>query len=449
MLSLNARLLVAASIVLAAFLGLTGLALDRAFRESALSASWDRLHGQSLLLLSAAELRDGDIVIPDDLPEARYSSPASGLFAEVVSVDGHALWRSRSSLGFAVDYAEASFDGVSNFAEARTVDGRRFFTISFGGTWELDEGGERQFEFRVAEEASTFDSQVANFRASLWFWFSAAAFILLLIQGLILRWGLAPLRRVATEVREIEAGTRDKLADDYPRELRRLTDNLNELLSDGRKRLSRYRNALDDLAHSLKTPLAVLRTVAESQARDESLRVSVIKEVERMHRTVNYQLQRAAASGRVPLSTPVDVRAVTVRLRNSFEKVYADKDLRFEILVEGGIFRGDAGDLIEILGNVMDNACKWADSFVRVRFTRQCNDTNTSSTLVIDVEDDGPGFDDEDAQSALQRGVRSVSDKAGQGIGLAVVREVIEDLYGGRVEVGRSDAGGACVRLVF
>jgi two-component system sensor histidine kinase PhoQ len=447
MLSLNARLLIAASIVLAAFLGLTGLALDRAFRESALSATWDRLYGQSLLLLSAAELHGDGIVIPADLPEARYSSPASGLFAEVVSGTGDTLWRSPSSLGLELDYPKARFDGDSSFAQRTTADGDRLFTISFGVTWELDDGGERQFEFRVAEDASTFETQVANFRASLWLWFSAAALLLLLIQALILRWGLAPLRRVAKEVRQVEAGERDKLADDYPHELHQLTSNLNELLGDGRRRLERYRNAIDDLAHSLKTPLAVLRNVAVKQSHDDDLRTTVREEVERMDRTVSYQLQRAAASGKMPLSTPVDVEAVARRLCNSLSKVYADKKLQFDVIFDGGVFRGDEGDLMEILGNLMDNACKWAESTVRVRFASEAGDGQMQRPLTIDVDDDGPGFVATDVHEALRRGVRSSTEKAGQGIGLAVVRELVEDLYGGRVEIGQSDSGGARVRL--
>ena len=449
MLSLNARLLIAASVVLAAFLSFTGLALDRAFRESALSATRDRLHGQSLLLLSAAEVTATEIIIPSELPEARYSSPASGLYAEVVAPGGKIVWQSRSSLGQGVDYPRASFDGVSVFEESSTLNGRRLFANSFGITWELDSGLERRLEIRVAEDAKIFDRQVREFRSSLVSWFTASAVVLLLIQAVILRWGLSPLRRVAAEVSEIETGEREELGSNYPPELRRLTENLNELIGIGRKRLARYRNALDDLAHSLKTPLAVLRSVAENNIADANVRANVVDEVERMHTVINHQLQRGAASGKVPLSTPVDIRSTAQRLALSLAKVYARKNIEFDIVDDGGVFRGDEGDLVELLGNLMDNACKWARHRVRVRFASNFQQDAARTVLTIDVEDDGPGFDDLDETDALRRGAHTSSDKAGQGIGLAVVREVVEEIYGGRVEVGQSEAGGARVRLLF
>ena len=449
MLSLNARLLTAASIVLAAFLTLTGLALDRAFRHSALASTHDRLHGQALLLISATDIAaDGEVVL-SDLPEPRYASPASGLFAEVADGAGEVMWRSDSSLGVGVDYPAPRFDGNSYFEPATTADQSPVFVLSFGVIWELDSGEERRFQFRVAESAAGFDQQVAGFRKSLWLWFSAAAGVLLLLQASILRWGLTPLRQVASEVREIEAGRRQHLSEHYPRELHRLTRSLNELVRHGQRRLDRYRNALDDLAHSLKTPLAVLRSITDSRINDPEVGDSLSQEIERMHRAVSYQLQRAAASGRTPLSVPVDAEGIARRLAESLGKVYADKQLQLEVVHQGGVFRGDEGDLTEILGNLMDNACKWASKRVTVRFSTQESVGARPAQLLIDVEDDGPGFADSEVQSVLQRGVRSRSSKAGQGIGLAVVREVVEDLYDGQISLGTSADGGAAVRLTL
>lgn len=448
--SLNSRLLVTASVVLAAFLGLTGLTLDKAFRESALAAARDRLQAQVYLLLSAAEMDEGGgLSLPDTLPEARFASPASGLFGEVVGSGGEPVWRSASTMSFDISYPSAAYTGEAAFTPFEIDGGPTVFALSFGVTWELDGNAESRYEFRVAESTDSFTDQVAGFRRGLWGWLIAAAAVLLVLQGLILRWGLAPLRRVASEISEIEAGQRHELGSDYPKELRRLTLNLNALISHGRTRLRRYRNALDDLAHSLKTPLAVLRGAADSEASTEELRTTMREEIERMDRTVDYQLHRAAASGRTPLATAVPVVLTARRLASSLEKVYADKRLELEIRIdEATAFNGDEGDLTEILGNLLDNACKWAEHRV-VLSSPTVPAANDGSAVTLVIEDDGPGIPEAQLAIVLERGGRSSSHRAGQGIGLAVVREIVEELYGGSLVLDKGSLGGARVQLTL
>jgi len=239
-LSLTARLTLAASLVLVAFLGLTGLALERAFGTAGLAAVQDRLQGQIYTLLAAAELQgDGEFVMPRGLADARYSSPDSGLYARVVDDRDKVLWRSPSLLGFRIPYPVTGADGVAEFAPVIASDGSALFALSFSVLWESGAGRSDRFSFQVAESREILASQVAHFRRSLWSWLGGAAVALLLVQGVVLRFGLAPLRRVAAELSDIESGNRRRLSEDYPRELTSLTEGINAFIESGRGRLDR------------------------------------------------------------------------------------------------------------------------------------------------------------------------------------------------------------------
>jgi two-component system, OmpR family, sensor histidine kinase PhoQ len=445
--SLGARLRLAASVVLAAFLGLTGLTLDRAFRDSAQAAVQDRLQAQLYMLLGAANLDTFNrLTLPQTLPEARFSTPESGLYADVMDGQGNLVWRSPSLLGQALPFFPAVRNpGETHFAPLESSEGTPLFVLAFTVSWEIARNRYQTYTFRVAEAQWNFRDQIWSFRRSLWGWLLAATGVLLGAQGLILRWSLRPLRRVTAEVKEIETGQRAELSGDYPEELLPLTVNLNALLRQGHAHLERYRNALGDLAHSLKTPLAVLRGTLENGAKSEDLRHALAEQLERMNRTVDYQLQRAAASGRIALSAPLPVAPIARKILDSLAKVYAERAPRLtsEVAAET-VFYGDEGDFLEILGNLADNACKWCERQVVVRAWPVDRDGRVE--LVVEVEDDGPGIPAEQAPLLLGRGQRADPTVAGHGIGLAVVRDLVEEVYYGHLEIGRGALGGARVR---
>jgi two-component system sensor histidine kinase PhoQ len=269
------------------------------------------------------------------------------------------------------------------------------------------------------------------------------ALVLLAAQWAILRWGLSPLRRVADELTRLEQGEQERIAGDYPTEVQRLTGNLNALLARERAQRKRYRDALADLAHSLKTPLALLRAGLREQARGAAPARALDEQVDHMDRIIAYQLQRASTAGRSRLSAPQPVRPVIERMLAALAKVYADKPIAAQVDVDAAVrFRGDEGDLTELLGNLLDNAFKWARARVRVSV-----DTSRGR-LVLAVEDDGPGIAPDEAQRMLERGVRADQSMPGQGIGLAVVRDIVE-AYEGELRIERSSLGGACVKLVL
>ena len=448
MLSLNARLTLAASLVLAAFFGLTGLALERAFRDAGLAAVQDRLQGEIYTLLAAAELENGArLLMPRALPEARYASPDSGLYARVTDSQRQVLWQSPSLLGFRIPFPATRADGVAEFAPVDASNGGTLYALSFSVTWELGAERTRHLIFEVAENREILGIQMAHFRRSLWGWLGTAALALLLAQGLVLRYGLAPLRRVAVELADIESGATQRLSANYPRELEMLTEPINAFITSGRGRLERSRNALAELAHSLKTPLAVLRSALDAGGKGEELRRTLEEQTTRMHRTIDYQLQRAATSGPTPLAPAVDVAPLLSRLEDSLLKVYADKTLSMEVDVDAGLsFHGDEGDLVEIVGNLLDNACKWASACVTVRAEHRRRQDGGAG-LMLRVDDDGPGIPLDKVDAVLARGVRADATRPGHGIGLAVVREIVVEVYGGEISIGVSKLGGTVVTI--
>lgn len=447
--SLGARVLVSAAVVLTAFLGLTALALDRAFRDSAVSAARERLQAQIYMLQGTAELAaSGQVLLPDRLPDPRLDSAASGLYAQLVEPSGQIAWRSRSLVGTALEVPPLPPPGQEYFGASRTVAGVPVLSLALTVARERAPAPPRVFTLQMAEDQSALSTQVQRFRRSLTAWFVGAALVLLLAQTLILRWGLAPLRRVAREVGEVERGEKQRLEGRYPSELQALTRNLNALVAAADARLERYRNALGDLAHSMKTPLAVLRSTAESEAGDEALRPVLLEQVARLSQSVDYQLQRAAAAGRSTLGVQVAVAPLLQRVAASLRKVYASKGLSLEVEVDPGLqFRGDEGDLFEIVGNLADNACKWAGSRVRLRAEATAGRVGGSAGLRLCIEDDGPGLAPRHLDRVLRRGERADPRTEGHGIGLAVVGELVSRVYEGALSVSRSELGGACFEV--
>jgi two-component system sensor histidine kinase PhoQ len=449
-LSLNTRLLLASSVVLVAFLGSTGLVLDNAFRASVETGLRDRLQGHVYALLAASDLDpQGRLQLPVELPDPRFSLVGSGLYAEVVRDNGASVWRSKSMLGLNIPFVQTPTLGQHVFTRLTADNGTPLNSLSFTVSWETTTHSNQRYTYRVAESLTSFNAEVAHFQRSLWGWLGAAALLLLLVQGAILRWSLAPLRRVAGELRAIESGHTQRLSGDYPRELRNLTGNLNGLLENAQTHLKRYRDSLGNLAHSLKTPLAVLRGAVDSDANAAALRATAHEQLACMTHLIEYQLQRAAASGRTPLAAPVAVKPVVEGVVAALAKVYADKGVQVSLDVDASVtFHGDVGDLTEMLGNLLDNACKWCRHQIRVQIHRQPLSGSLHPVLEITIEDDGPGIPGALKARVLERGARADSAIPGHGLGLAMVQDTVM-LYRGQMTLQTSPLGGLAVRLQF
>ncbi|WP_427912417.1 ATP-binding protein [Ramlibacter sp. MMS24-I3-19] len=435
--SLRFRLFLGAALMLVAFLAGVGLAVQRAHADSSRSDRYARLQSTVYLLLAAAELDpQGTLVMPAAFPEPRLSLPGSGLYARITNVTHAQAWTSASVVGvqppfqFGVDVGQWRFDTVPG-------NGRKYLAVTTTVKWE--EGSRAApLVLSVLEDTAAFDREVRVFERTLWTWLVGAGLVLLLSQTLLLEWGLAPLRRVAREIRRIEDGEQAEVQGRYPAEISALTGNLNTLIRQERDRQTRYREALSFLAHSLKTPLAVLRTALREPA---TLPDAVAQQVQRMDDIVQHQLGRGAASGAARFAPYLVLAPVPQRVRDSLEKVYADRQLAITVDCPPELrWRLDEGDAFELLGNLMDNAAKWAKRQVAVRLWRE------GGNLRIRVDDDGPGFSD--TTSILQIHVRGDEKVPGHGVGLAVVNDLVASHHG-ELRLERSDLGGARVDIVL
>jgi len=455
--SLQSRLLIAFSVLLFGFLGLTGLVLDSAFRASIEGGAEERLQVQIYLLLANAEEDNGEFYFLQDLQEPAFGLLNSGLYGFISSTAYGILWRSDSARAFSPpsdEYFQQRLEvGQTQFDRLVGENGEVYFALSYGILWE---DGISEYSFSVIENAAPYYSEISNFRTSLWYWLGGVAVVLLLMQFLLLRWGLLPLRLIANDLKQIESGTGDKLEGVYPREIQGVTDNLNLLIETERRQQSRYRTTLGDLAHSLKTPLAVISGILPNlssevdKGNSDGVRrqvASVNEQLERMGQIVTYQLQRAVQSNdKGTLAKQVNIAATITKVLDALKKVYADKNVQVRSELDNqAVFHGDERDLLELLGNVLDNAFKYGDGIVRVSTGKS---GSRSRGVSIVVEDNGKGIPEEKQEYVLQRGARADTLVQGQGIGLAVVTDIV-DSYGGQVEVGRSDLGGAKLTILL
>ena len=446
--SIHGRLLLVASLVLVAFLGLGALALDRAFRESMDSAIRDRLQQQIYALLgAAAEDELGRMRLPEHLPNPRLASPDSGLYAAVVGESGEYLWRSRSSLGRDIGFSRQLAPGAHQF-DRKQHGPEDLYILNFAVAWINDAGRELGYTLSIAENTEAMTAQVDAFRARLFYWLGGVSLLLLIVQGLVLGWGLKPLRSVAADLRRVELGEIEVIGGAHPKELQGLISNINMLIQSGRASRDRYRNSLGDLAHSLKTPLTLLRGSAESDASDK-MRQTVNEQVARMDEIVQHQLRRAAAATVTVPGTSFKVAPVVERLRETLEKVYREKGIDCQTAIDPAVsFYGEQSDLMEFMGNLLDNAFKYGKKRVRVTGGRLAERHGRGQGMRLIIEDDGPGIAAAKRAEVLNRGVRIDQRQPGQGIGLSVAKDII-GLYKGSLEIAASELGGASIRITF
>ena len=434
--------------VLVVFFGLTVLLLDMLFRRAAEQSLREVLDAQMVALVGAADPDGPESVTPTALLDTRFETPGSGLYAEIRSGSGESIWRSQSTTGTEVQFGPVLEDGARTFFYTEIAGTKiRLAVSSRSIVWPDLHGKTARFTFSVASSLKAYDQQVSDFRQQLIGWFTGLALILVATLALLLRWLGEPVRRLEREIREVESGTREKLGDEWPVEIAPVTSNLNALLEGERTRIRRYRDTLGNLAHSLKTPLAVMRQ--SLGASDHASKAALDTEIDRMSGIIEHQMKRAAASGGVLLGqAPVDVAPVVAELRGALLKVYGNKDMSLEVAIaDGAQFIGDRADLTELLGNLLDNACKWCRSRVRIEVAVE-PDADTRTALRLDIDDDGPGIAEQDRAKVLQRGGRADEATPGHGLGLSMVHDTVA-LYGGTMNIESSTLGGARFELAL
>lgn len=295
----------------------------------------------------------------------------------------------------------------------------------------------------IAEEMTAVNQHLNKFRLRFALVTLGLLALFIIAQRLILKRSLKPLQDIASACRDLEAGNIDSLPEQVPDEIRPLVREINRLAQLMRQRLQRSRNAVGNLAHSLKTPLALLSQILDGTPRsiDQKEIVQAKASTEMIGRNIDRELKRARLAGLGSGAQSFNIHKEVTSIVELLRKVHAEKKLQFEVLIsQDNLVYGDREDMLELVGNLMENASKWATG--KVRFSATLNDQ-----LCIAVEDDGPGIDAALRDRLTERGVRADESKTGHGLGLSIVKDVVTQ-YGGRITFKRSEAlGGLSVEI--
>jgi len=433
-------------VVLAIFMVLTAVALERAVLKRALQAEEDGLQLLIYSLLGAVD-RDGQgrgiTVSTDRLFEPSLVTRNSGLYALLYDRRKKEIWRSESiTLSFPAMSRLKLGDWKFETVEQQSTP---YFRLGFALQWPDIDNKLQRYQVVVWRNAVDFFEQLNRFRQILWTWLIVTTVLLLGIMYLVTRWSLRPLQKIGLEVKAIEDNRQSGFEQEYPSEIAPLTENLNILLKREQYQRQRYRNAMDDLAHSLKTPLAVLTGLGDRRHLDQAQIETLREQTGRMNQIVSYQLQKAGSVSEMSISKPLDLVAIVGKLLSALEKVYQEKSIRVERELPPTMsLRMDEGDCLEVVGNLLDNAFKYGKNNISVMAVS--DEMDGSMSLVI--EDDGDGLAEREILQMLNRGTRLDEATEGQGIGLAVVADIVES-YNIELKFSRGNLGGLQASLKF
>ena len=446
--SLSSRLIISSAVVSIVLLAATGLLLASLF-TAALERNFDqRLRSVLDGLLANVELDGaGNPKLARPLTDPRFSLPLSGWYWQVVPEGGGQDLASASLLEqrLAVPKkVERGRDGLAAFSLKDTTGVKlrvleQVFTLP---------GSDRRFSILVAGNFDELSGEVTAFNRAL------VASLVLLGAGLLIatlvqvRFGLLPLRAMQANLAEIRQGRAEQLKDGYPSEIQPVADELNLLIQSNVEIVERARTQVGNLAHALKTPLSVLTNEAARQ--DDPLAQKVREQTELMRGHVSLYLDRARRAARAQgVGQMTDVKPVLDALARTLERINRDKGVSITVSCPEALrFRGERQDLEEMVGNLLDNACKWAVARVSLSAAPAAESAAGRSFLSLVVEDDGPGLPAEKRAEALKRGRRLDETKPGSGLGLSIVSETAA-MYGGSVALEDAALGGLRVRLTL
>ncbi|MDJ0893657.1 MAG: ATP-binding protein [Alphaproteobacteria bacterium] len=397
-----------------------------------------RLVAQLDGLIAAADLNpEGTIELARPLSDPLFEQVFSGRYWQISGEAADAaLQRSRSLWDQELSLAPSDAAAGIRRRDGDGPEGQRLRLVERHITLP---GGAGVYRFAVAADRAEITREIRAFRAALAWSLGALGLGLIIAVIIQVRYGLSPLKRIGRAVADIRAGRAEDMAGDYPTEVMPLVTELNALIDHNAQVVARARTHVGNLAHALKTPLTVLANEADGGRPGAE---TVRRQTELMRGQVDRYLARArtAAAGDV-LGARTPVRAVAADLARTLARIHEEKAPDIRVRGESWIaFRGERQDLEEILGNLMDNACKWAAAAVQVDIRV------AAGRLRVSVEDDGPGLPAAERVAALERGRRLDEAVPGSGLGLAIVQD-IAGLYGGSVTLGESALGGLLVTL--
>lgn len=447
--SFRVRLLCCSAILLIIFLLVLMPIMREAFDQAVRQFSNVRLEERANELITAAKMVDGELTLPTTLQDLRLTTVKTTnhlgylYTSKNYKENTKEIPEDNSRHFFTRDALEAASANKADFRLSTDALGRHYYVYDK----EINLGGP-DLSVITMEPVTEYDILRTSFLRRFELWLVCALVCLLTLLAIGLTWSLKPLRRLQAQLKEIEEGKRDQLEEDVPSEIYRLTHSLNRLLTTERMQRERYQDTLGDLAHSLKTPLTVLQnTIDELKEKDSSNseQLAIMQsQIERMGQQIGYQLQRATQRKGALISKQITLRPLLDSLISTLNKVYVDKQVQVEIKVSYQIkLYAESSALLELLGNLLENAYRLCSKRVYI------TGTLLDKEVLITVEDDGAGIPEDKREAVLQRGVRSDSLNPGQGIGLAVVQDILEG-YSGYLEIGTSSSlEGACFYIHF
>jgi signal transduction histidine kinase len=313
----------------------------------------------------------------------------------------------------------------------------------------VDLGEDGHYLVAVAGDATEIDNEMRSFDRVIGATFGALAIALLLTTALQVRFGLLPLKRISASLAAIRSGRAERLQGEFPVEIAPLARETNALIDANREIVERARTHVGNLAHALKTPLSVLVNEAAARA-DDPLAQKVREQTDIMRDQVARQLERARLAARsTVVGALIDVSPVVTALARTMEKLHRERDIAIAVDVpEQARFPGEQHDLEEMIGNLVDNACKWAQSRIAIEVVADRFEGDGKPRVRIIVDDDGPGLSPSEREQVALRGRRLDESKPGSGLGLSIVVE-LAGLYGGVLSLGTAPIGGLRAELAL
>lgn len=448
--SIARRLFISAAFWSFVVLLVTGIFLSALYRTTAQSAFDDRLNVYLRALVADVALLAEEGGPLGQMGEPQFELTNSGWYWQVTRLDipSPSIRASRSLFAARLPVlSELNVEEDETGLRSGSVtgpDGRPLRLLER----DIDLGAEGEWLIQVAATMEDLTQQIRRFVLALTGSFVLVGAALVGATALQVRYGLRPLRRLQDEVKAIRRGRSDKISGPYPDDLAPLAGELNLLIASNKEVVERARTQVGNLAHALKTPLSVISN--EAGGDPSPLAGKVREQTALMRDQVAWYLERARAAARsTVIGASADVGPSLGALVRTFEKIYVDRAIAFDVDCPSGLrFRGERQDLEEMLGNLIDNAGKWASSRVLVTLTEAARESGEASPgfLMISVEDDGPGLPAERRAEALGRGRRLDESKPGSGLGLSIVADLAK-IYGGSLDLAESPLGGLAASL--
>ncbi|MSP26877.1 MAG: GHKL domain-containing protein [Methylococcales bacterium] len=443
--SITLRLFFSECLVLITFFALVVLTFDYVvidgFAKDRLQDFMMKLEKETEGYVAKPENID-ELKMPKLFREGRFGDKDSGLYGFIAD-NNQEIWRSPSTNikppPPPVKLPANLNSNQSLFLKDDSDKSKRRYVLHKSVTLKNTCNQPNDYILTVSEGDLFASTQVDKLKESLQESMTVLGLALLVIRFLVLRSGLKPLRSIVKDLEAIDEGKKELLNGQYPTELQGIVSNLNAFITHERVRLERHRHHLADLAHSLKTPLAILRGCTENF---EGQKDTVNEQITRMDDIITYQLQRASVKVEHTVIKQLNVCAIIDKIHVSLSKVYLDKTIQFDIAIPEQCFvYCEEGDLYEIVGNLMDNACKWCNHRVSVSIELKPRKDRRNYSLLLHIEDDGAGIPVGKFNQILKRGTRVDENIHGHGIGVSIVNEIIK-LLGGKLDGGRSKTLG-------